>query len=221
MSLLDTVRKALLSISNRQHPGDPPVSVPDTVADAYSVVDEALLDPILRIAAEQYAVRRDQEKIQEILRSPERIAAFVEREKEILVRLGASREWCDAFFRDLGLVEKFPAELLEAYAPDHLYRDLDKLRLPLGLMRSRDGQAAEEAAGVTVAPTTQIFNLAQALRGAAHVTLGVALIAGNSSALAALLFTAPILAPATKISFGISGYAFSRAYVRLTEAIGL
>jgi hypothetical protein len=224
MSLFDTLRLVLPSIST----GHPTPYNPNTTREqllptidlAYSVIDEALLDPILRIAAEQQAVRRDQEKIREILRSPERIAAFEEREKEILVRLGADRAWCEAFFRDLDLVKNFPAELLETHAPDQLYQNLDKLRLTLALVKCPEQQPTEANPPVA-APATRRLDLGLALKGAAHGTFGIGLIVGNWSAYAALLFTAPVADVATKVSYEIGKYACSRAYARLTEAIRL
>jgi hypothetical protein len=209
---------------------DTPSDFHDTVADAYSVIDEALLDPILRVAIERQAARRRHRRIKELLRSSDRVAAFIEQEKEILGRLGASREWCDAFFRDLDLEKKLPAGLSVIYAPDQLYQNLEKLRLALAILKRPDVMISLAPAQAQPSPGQQVTTPPvsrgmsrprQALAGAMHGTFGLFLILGNFSGFAALLFTAPIVAPATSVSYGIGGMAVGRAYVRLTEAIGL
>ena len=211
MSLLDKVRDALRFISAYNPPETPRVA-----QYTFDVVDEALLDPAFRTALLQRR-RRDIQKIRELLQSPERIAAFAEREKEILIRLGAHREWANYFFHDLDLNRQFPAELLEDYSPSEIFHTLEKLRLAL-VCSSRVGTPQ---AGQPAAAPEERRDLPKFLAGAVHTTFGVALLLGNSSGFFATLFAAPVIAPATLVSFGLGGYACSRAYTRLTEAIGL
>jgi hypothetical protein len=226
MPLLDKVRNALRFISGQdpaqQHP-QPPV-VEQATQNAFDVVDEALLYPALRTALQQRR-RRDIRKIRELLLSPERIAAFAEREKAILIRLGAHREWADYFFHDLNLVQQFPAELLEHYSPSEIFHTLDKLRMALAFSSGVGTPLAVVAQPAITPPASippaQPRDLHKALAGAVHTTFGVALLLGNSSGFFATLFAAPVVAPATLVSFGLGGYACSRAYARLTEAIGL
>ena len=221
MPLLDKVRNALRFISGRP-PGQAPqpAVVEQITRNAFDVVDEALLDPAFRTALQQRR-RRDIQKIRELLQSPERIADFAEREKEILIRLGAHREWANYFFHDLNLIQQFPAELLEHYSPSEIFHTLDKLRLAL-VCGSRVGTppAAPPAQPAGASPGLD-RDVPKFVAGAVHTTFGVALLLGNSSAFFATLFAAPVVAPATLVSFGLGGYACSRAYTRLTEAIGL
>jgi hypothetical protein len=209
MSLLDKVRNALGYISGKPDQVAQPTVVKQIRQNALDVVNEALLDPAFCTALQQRR-RRDIQKIRELLQSPERIADFAEREKEILIRLGAHREWADYFFHDLNLAKQFPAELLEQYSPSEIFHTLEKLRLAL-------------ACGSTVGIPQQAdaADVPKFVAGAVHTTFGVALLLGNSSGFIATLFAAPVVAPATLVSFGLGGYACSRAYVRLTEAIGL
>jgi hypothetical protein len=227
MALLDKVRNALrfISTSTPEQVAQPVPPAPPTVVEqirqnALDVVDEALLDPAFCTALQQRR-RRDIQKIRELLQSPERIVDFAEREKEILIRLGAHREWANYFFHDLNLVKQFPAELLEQYSPSEIFHTLDKLRLALAC-GSRVGtpQAAPGEQAAAASPR-QEGEVPKFVAGAVHTTFGVALMLGNSSGLVSTLFAAPVVAPAMLVSFGLGGYACSRAYTRLTEAIGL
>jgi hypothetical protein len=215
MPLLDKIRDALRFIS-KETPGQvagPPVE--QIRQNAFDVVDEALLDPAFRTALQQRR-HRDIQKIRELLQSPERIVDFAEREKEILIRLGANRAWADHFFHDLNLVKQFPAELLEQYSPSEIFHTLDKLRLALAYGSQRHIPQAAISQRRQAAADRPKF-----VAGAVHTTFGVALLLGNSSGFLVTLFAAPVVTPATWVSFGIGGYACSRAYTRLTEAIGL
>jgi hypothetical protein len=214
MPLFDKVRNALRFISG-QNPAQAPQTpvVEQITQNAFDVVDEALLDPALRTALQQRR-RRDIQKIRELLQSPERIAAFAEREKDILIRLGARREWADYFFHDLNLVQQPPAELLEHYSPFEIFHTLEKLRLAL-VCGSRVGTPQAQPAAQPGGEFSPLF------KGAVHATFGVAVILGNSTGFFATLFAAPLVAPATLASFTLGGYACSRAYTRITEHIGL
>jgi hypothetical protein len=72
---------------------------------------------------------------------------------------------------------------------------------------------------VPVAPKQK--DASKFVAGAVHTTFGVALLLGNSSEFLATLLAMSVAASATLISFRIGGYACSRAYARITEAIGL
>jgi hypothetical protein len=226
MPLLDRVRNALRFISRQgvPHPEvgiiiPAPAVIEEIRQNAFDVVDEALLDPAFRTALQQRR-HRDIQKIRELLQSPERIAAFAEREKEILIRLGAHREWANYFFHDLDLNRQFPAELLERYSPSEIFHTLDKLRMALALSFGV-GAPPPAIAQPAIAQPARPQDLEKAHAAALHATFGVALILGNSAGLVLTLFAAPLVAHATAISYGIGGYACSRAYTRLTESWGL
>jgi hypothetical protein len=223
MSVFDTIRRTLKSISERladdqKNLEDVHVSewtdVSKSLGDARDVIDDALLDPLLRIIAEQQYSARQHNTLnaRQLLQSRERITAFVEQEEKILRGLGAKQILAEAFFRDLSLGSKLPLELLEASSPDEIYHRLDKLR-------DRLRCTTEALAPNPPAPLAAPKRLKLAIAGVIHATCGVGLIVGNGSALAALIFTAPIVSYATQASVAIGGYACSRAYTRLTEAL--
>ena len=193
MSLLDKVRDALRFISA--------YNPPETLRVAqytFDVVDEALLDPAFRTALLQRR-RRDVQKIRELLQSPERIAAFAEREMEILIRLGAHREWANYFFHDLDLNRQFPAELLERYSPSEIFHTLDKLRMALAFsfgVSTPPTPPGVVVAQPAIAQPARPQDLDKAHAAAVHATLEVALILGNSAGLVLTLFAAPLVAPA-------------------------
>jgi hypothetical protein len=212
MSVLQTVRNTLRSISGRHKTlSDVPTSetlVRETAKEAYKVVDDAVLDPMLRLALEQSVLNLpDPQRLRLMLQSPERIAAFIEHEKNILIRLGASRQLADAIFDDL---KHFPPELLDAVPPSEIYQLLERLRVMLFLTIRNLGDGASGS--------EENNDLSKTLAGALHAAFGVAVLVGNFSGLAILLFTAPMVASATACSVWLGQTALSRAYTRLTEA---
>jgi len=213
MSLLHTVRNTLKSISGRHNTlsaSGSETSIRETAKEAYKVVDDAILDPMLRLALEQSVLNLpDPQRLRFVLQSPERIAAFVEHEKSILIRLGASRQLADAIFDDLKF---FPAELLDALPPSEVYQLLERLRVTLLLTIRNLGSAASGSEASK--------ELSKTLAGALHAAFGVAVLIGNFSGVAILLFPAPMLAGATACSVWLGQTALSRAYTRLTEAGG-
>jgi hypothetical protein len=226
MSLLDKVRNALRFISEQEVDLKEDVSkidVNSALSSTRDVVDEALIDPVFRTAAEQqYAYHMDNiPKTRELLNSPERIIDFIEREKELLIRFGASRRSSDIFFEELNLKERFPVELMVACSPNEIYQKLDKLRgvlhplFPSKIINERNLPTKDLADK----PTRERMRLARA--GVVHATFGIGLFVANSSALAALLFAAGYVEPATTASFAAGGIACGRAYTRITEAMGL
>src|SRR5258708_39208015 len=105
MSVISTVQHGLRTISNwfAGPEADGPNAPTVPLTEASRVVDEAILDPTMRMMLEQQQKpsRETLETVREIFSSPERFKDFKEREKALLMRLGASEELVDALFHGL------------------------------------------------------------------------------------------------------------------------
>jgi|SRR5215472_8169345 len=90
MSVISRVRRGLQTISDWF--GGPQTQTQIPLTEASDVVDEAILDPTMRMMLEQQQKpsRETLETIREIFSSPERFNDFKEQEKALLMRLGAS-----------------------------------------------------------------------------------------------------------------------------------